>query len=108
MFPVILSTLAMMAGAFIIGFAVAYLIKFISLSLNFIENFSLKHTILLYKRFYSIRKIHEYNIQQALQTLQSNMKDDMLDYFYPNKDKVRKEMNTQEETNIIFSYHGNR
>lgn len=116
----------MMAGAFIIGFAVAYLIKFISAALNYFEHFSLAHTIALYKRANRVRKAREARIHLALSAFQSTINNDMLEhyypstpepkkdqdemlaYFYPDKEKTLKDMNTEEEKQVIFGYHGNR
>ncbi len=85
MITVMLSTLAMMAGAFAIGFAVAFLIKGIGNLLNKLETFSYTHYLLAMKRVRNIHKIRTVQIKQLFIAMQINSKDILLDYSYPNQ-----------------------
>ncbi len=104
MSQVILGTLAMMAAAFFIGFVVAYLIKAISASLNYFENFSLSENIAARKRLYSITKSRRSTLKGLLLDAQRQSNDELLEHFYPSKkEKEEKFMNDNE---IIRHYYG--
>ncbi len=83
MTKVILATFLMMGGAFTIGFAVAYLIKAISLTLNSLETFSFPEYVHAMKRTRNIRKIRYENINRLFAIFQKQNRNELLDYSFP-------------------------
>ncbi len=102
----ILYTLLIMGATFIIGFAVAYIIKFISATLNYFEHFSsLSYEVAKYKRLHAMKKNHRQNLHKLLQDDESKLNNGLIDFHYSCNEKP-KDYDLLNENELIRYSHG--
>ena len=102
----IIYTFIIMGATFLIGFVVAYIIKIISTTLGYFEDFSLSYEVVKFRRLYAVRKIHHKYLQELLHQAELELNDDLIEFYYPSREDKPQEYDIQNENELTRHYYG--
>lgn len=102
----IIYTLLIMGATFIIGFAVAYIIKFISATLDYFEHFSLSHEVTKFRRLYVARKIHQQELHKLLHEAELELDDELIEFYYSSHNNDPNNYDLLNENELTRHFYG--